>query len=507
VIDDRLDDDRLHEECGVFGIHSPDGAVPVAETTFYGLYALQHRGQEAAGIAVHDATAKRILAHRGMSLVSRVFDEAALAKLAGGRVAIGHVRYATHGSSSPENTQPVVVKFARGELAVAHNGNLVNGTELTRELEATGSIFQTGLDTEVFAHLISRAAQGSFEDALMHALSRVRGAYSLAMLFNDTLYALRDPNGFRPLVLGTLKGATVVASETCALDLIGAEYVRDVKPGEVLRIDRSGIASFQLPPAPKVTPCVFELVYFARPDSTVFGQHVHEARTRMGMALAREAPASADIVVPVPDSGVAAALGYATESGVPYAVGLTRNHYIGRTFIQPGQDARELKLKVKLNPMKPVLAGKRIVLVDDSIVRGTTMKLLVRMIRAAGAKEVHLRISSPPIRHPCFFGVDTPYYDQLIAANKSQGEIRTYLGVDSLEYLSLDGLAWAVGREKSFCRACFDGNYAVEVPSREEIESGAEGGVGCGAPEDNSGLRMSPSRSDRAQARTRPQGA
>jgi len=489
--------DKLHDECGVFAIHAPDGGVNVAETTFYGLYALQHRGQEGAGIAVWDPAQSRIVSHRGMSLVSRVFDEAALTKLAGGRVAIGHVRYATHGSSSLENVQPVVVKFARGELALAHNGNLVNGADLTRELEASGSIFQSGLDTEVFAHLISRSPAGSFENALVHALSRVRGAYSLALLFNDTLYAIRDPNGFRPLVIGKLGTATVVASETCALDLIGAEYVRDVDPGEVVRIDRNGMSAFKVPTAPQVTSCIFELVYFARPDSTVFGQHAHEARSRMGQALAREARVEADLVVPVPDSGVAAALGYSRESGIPYAMGLTRNHYIGRTFIQPGQDARELKLKVKLNPMKPVLAGQRIVLVDDSIVRGTTMKILVKMIRASGAREVHLRISSPPIRHPCFFGVDTPFYKDLIAANKTKDEIQAYLGVDSLEHLSLEGLAWSVGGERGFCRACFDGRYPIAVPTRAELEA-AENVAG-----DACSLRLSPSRADAAREHAR----
>ena len=478
--DDAFADEKFHDQCGVFAIHAPGStdARSVAETTFYGLYALQHRGQEGAGISVWDPEGRRIVTHRGMSLVSRAFDETALAKLRRGSVAIGHVRYATHGEVSLENVQPVVVKFARGELALAHNGNLVNAGELIRELEATGSIFQSGLDTEVFAHLISRSRAESFEDALVHALSRVRGAYSMAMLFNDTLYAMRDPHGFRPLVLGTLKGATVVSSETCALDLIGATYLRDLEPGEIVRVDKDGIHSFRVPAAPQTTSCVFELVYFARPDSTVFGQHAYTARAKMGVELAREFPAQADIVVPVPDSGVAAALGYAEQSGIPYAIGLTRNHYIGRTFIQPGQDARELKLKVKLNPMSPVLRGKRIVLVDDSIVRGTTMKLLVKMIRDAGASEVHLRISSPPIRHPCFFGVDTPDYKDLIAANKTTDEIRRFLGVDSLEHLSLNGLASAVGGERGFCRACFDGNYPVAVPSRAELEN-ESGSTGC----------------------------
>jgi amidophosphoribosyltransferase len=465
VPEENDDLDHPHEECGVIGVFATSDDIDVAQTTFYGLYALQHRGQEGAGIAVYDENTGHIKTHRGVSLVSRVFDEAALASLTG-HVSIGHVRYATYGSSTAENVQPFVVRFSLGELAVAHNGNLVNAKELTAQLESTGSIFQSGLDTEVFAHLISRSGASTFEAALALALPQVQGAYSLTMLFNDALYAVRDPNGFRPLVLGQLRGSTIVASETCALDLIGADFLREVLPGEIVRIDKKGVTSTFLPTPDRPTPCVFELVYFARPDSMVFGQNAYAARFRMGEELARESPTEADVVMPVPDSGIAAALGYSQASGVPYGMGLTRNHYIGRTFIQPGQDTRELKLKVKLNTIRSNLAGRRIVLVDDSIVRGTTMKLLVQMIRAAGPKEIHLRISSPPIKHPCHFGIDTPYYKDLVAATKSLEEITEYLGVDSLRYLSIEGLRRSVGPEKSFCRACFDGNYPIRVPQR-----------------------------------------
>ena len=462
-IDIDIDQDKFKDECGVFGVF---GHPDAAHMTYLGLYALQHRGQESAGIAV--VSDGRIKQARAMGLVSDVFTERVLANLVG-RSAIGHVRYSTFGDSRVVNAQPILIECAHGQIALCHNGNLVNATELRDELVRKGSIFQTNSDTEVVLHLYARSTAGTVEDATVESVSRVRGAFSLAMLTPEKLIAVRDPHGFRPLALGRLGDAYVVCSETCALDLIGATYEREIEPGEVLVIDRDGARSYK-PFAP--TPCahcVFEHVYFARPDSYVFGQSVNEVRTNLGRRLSREAGVPADVVVPIPDSGLCAAVGYAEESGVPLRMGLIRNHYVGRTFIQPQQSIRGFKVKVKLNTVRSIIEGKRVVLVDDSIVRGTTSQKIVRMIKAAGAREVHMRISCPPTVSPCYYGIDTPHRDELIAATRSVEEIRQYLGADSLAYLSLDGLREAVGsRHESYCKACYTQDYPVEPPVDNE---------------------------------------
>ncbi len=423
--------DKLHEECGVFGIF---GHPEAANMTYLGLYALQHRGQESAGIAASDGALVRV--SREMGHVADVFDSEALAHLTGS-AAIGHVRYSTAGDSGLSNAQPILIDCNRGQIAICHNGNLVNARELRDELVHHGSIFQSNSDTEVILHLYARSKAGGVEAAIIDSLSQVQGAFSLAMLTADRLIAVRDRHGFRPLAIGRLDGAVVVASETCAMDLIGATYVRDVEPGEVLVVDAQGMRSLKpFPPAP-LAQCIFEHVYFARPDSYVFGRSVNEVRTELGRHLAKEQPAPADVIVPVPDSGVCAAMGYAEQAGVPLRMGLIRNHYVGRTFIQPQQSIRHFGVKVKLNPVRNILDGKRVVLVDDSIVRGTTSRKIVRMVRAAGAKEVHVRISCPPTISPCFYGVDTPRKADLIAATHTLEEIRSFLEADSLGYLSL----------------------------------------------------------------------
>jgi amidophosphoribosyltransferase len=451
--------------CGIFGIYGSPETTDVAHLTYYGLYALQHRGQESAGIVVHGSRNETHF-HKGMGLVSKVFNERDLEGLKG-KVAIGHVRYSTCGDSNKRNIQPIIVQFSRGRLAIAHNGNLVNAQELFKRLEEEGSIFQTTTDTEIFAHLIAKSKQESFEGRVQEALAQVKGAYSLVLLYNGVLYGIRDPNGFRPLILGNLEGSYILASETCALDLLGAEFVREIEPGEMIKISSKGLESSRFS-AKKESVCIFELVYFARPDSHIFNQSVYQARIRMGAQLAKESKTEADVVIPVPDSGVAAAIGFARESGIPYEMGLTRNHYVGRTFIQPSPEIRDLRLKIKLNPIEEALQGKRVIVVDDSIVRGTTCKQLIKLIRKAGAKEVHLKISSPPIRYPCFFGIDTPDRNQLIAATHSLEEIKDFLGVDSLQYLSLEGLRAAVkGNKHSYCDACFTGQYPVAISNAQ----------------------------------------
>ena len=454
--------DKFKDECGVFGIF---GHPEAANMTYLGLYALQHRGQESAGIAATDGRQVRI--SRSMGYVADIFDGETLSALPG-PAAIGHVRYSTAGESGLLNAQPILIDCAHGQIALCHNGNLVNARELRDELVQQGSIFQSNSDTEVILHLYARSKAHNIDDAIVDSVAQVQGAFSLVMLTRDHLIAVRDPHGFRPLALGRLDNAVVICSETCAMDLIGATYERDVEPGEVLIVSADGIRSIKpFPPAP-LAHCIFEHVYFARPDSYVFGRSVNEVRTDLGRILAREQPVAADVVVPVPDSGVCAAMGYAEESGVPLRMGLIRNHYVGRTFIQPQASIRHFGVKVKLNPVRSVLDGRRVILVDDSLVRGTTSQKIVKMVRAAGAKEVHVRISCPPTISPCFYGVDTPRKSELIAATHTLEEIREFLEADSVAYLSLEGLLSAVGSERtSYCSSCYTGRYPVEIPSDE----------------------------------------
>ena len=454
--------DKLHHYCGVFGIF---GHPEAANLTYLGLYALQHRGQESAGIAASDGSVVRL--SKAMGYVADAFSEKTLEKLPG-RIAIGHVRYSTSGDSSADNAQPILIDCAHGQIAVGHNGNLVNATELKDELVRHGSIFQTTTDTEVILHLYARSRAASVDEALVESIAHVQGAFSLVLCTKDRLIAVRDPHGFRPLALGRLGDAVIVCSETCALDLIGATYVRDVEPGEMIVVSASGVRSFKpFAPAPSAH-CIFEHVYFARPDSYVFGESVNEVRTNLGRLLAREQPVAADVVVPVPDSGVCAATGYAEESGIPMRVGLIRNHYVGRTFIEPQQSIRHFGVRVKLNPVRSILEGQRVVLVDDSLVRGTTSRKIVKMIKAAGAKEVHMRISCPPTISPCFYGVDTPRRSELIAATHTIEEIRKYIDADSVGYLSLEGLLSSVRtRRDAYCTSCYTGQYPVAFPQNE----------------------------------------
>ncbi len=449
------------DECGVFGVSDSEDAANLA---YLGLYALQHRGQESAGIAsLHQG---KIHVEREMGYVADVFDEARLSRLPG-KTAIGHVRYSTAGASLLINAQPIVFATGRGPLALGHNGNLVNAREIRSSLEASGALFTTTSDSEVILHLIARSKSPNLAGAIADALLEVRGAYSIVILSQEGIFAARDPNGVRPLSLGVREGSPVVASETCAFDLIGARYERDVEPGEIVRLSRDGVTSHRFA-FPISTPCVFEHVYFARPDSKVFGRSVAASRQGFGRRLAREHPAKADVVVPVPDSGMYAALGYAEESGIPFALGLVRNHYVGRTFIEPKQAIRHFGVKVKLNPVREIVEGKRIVLVDDSIVRGTTSRKIVRMLREAGAREVHVRVSSPPTMNTCHYGIDTPTRGELIAANQSVEEITRFIEADSLGYLSVEGMLAAFGRpQQATCTACFTGIYPVEIEEEE----------------------------------------
>ena len=447
--------------CGVFGISGHDEAANIA---YLGMHALQHRGQESAGlVAVHDNKLRR---HVAMGLVSESFNRDALAKLPG-RTAIGHIRYSTAGSSELRNAQPFVFEYAGGSLAIAHNGNLVNANELRAELEAQGSIFQTSSDTEVIVHLMAKAKEPDIIGRLNAALRRVRGAYSLVLLTNDEqMIGVRDPNGFRPLCIGRLKDAFVLSSETCSFDLIEAEFIREVEPGEIVVIDKGGMTSHKImAPSEKPTFCVFEHVYFARPDSLVNGKSVYRAREKMGIALAKEAPIAGDVVIPVPDSGVPAAIGYSKESGIPFELGLIRSHYVGRTFIEPQDSIRHFGVRLKLSPVRSVVDGKRVIVVDDSLVRGTTSRKIVKMLRGAGAREVHLRISAPPTTHPCFYGINTPTRSELVAASHTVEEIARYVTCDSLAYLSHEGMMTAVGSPggAGFCSACFTGNYPVAL--------------------------------------------
>ena len=454
--------DKFKDECGVFGIFDHPEA---ANLTYLGLYALQHRGQESAGIAASDGAQVR---HRkAMGYVNEAFNADALAKLPGD-LAVGHVRYSTAGESRILNAQPIVVDSVHGQIAVCHNGNLVNAGEMRDHLVRQGAIFQTSSDTEVLVHLFARSREEGTEAAIIDAVSQVRGAFSFVMMTKDKLVGVRDPHGFRPLAIGRLGEAWVFCSETCALDLIGATYVRDVEPGEVVVASAAGLRSVKPFGPARISQCVFEHVYFARPDSYVFGESVNEVRTDLGRRLAHESAVDGDVVVPIPDSGVCAAVGYAEASGIPMRMGLIRNHYVGRTFIQPQQSIRHFGVRVKLNPVRSIIEGKRIILVDDSIVRGTTSRKIVRMIRSAGAKEVHMRISCPPTISPCFYGVDTPRRSELIGATHTLDEIRKYVDADSVAYLSLDGLMGAVqGGGSRYCSSCYTGVYRVAFPRDE----------------------------------------
>jgi len=448
--------------CGIFGIFNHSEA---SNLTYLGLYALQHRGQESAGIASSDGG--EFHHYRQMGLVSEIFTRDILKKLSG-RSAIGHVRYSTAGSSELKNAQPFVVDYAKGDMAIAHNGNLTNAFLIRSALESSGSIFQSNMDTEVIIHLIARSKEKAFVERTVQAIKQVEGAYSLLLLTEKEMVAIRDPFGFRPLVLGQLKDAPIIASETCAFDLIGAKFVREIEPGEVLLINSDGIQSFRPFKQVKHHQCVFEFIYFARPDSYIFSRNVYEVRKSFGVQLAREAPAEVDMVVPIPDSGFPAALGYAFESKIPLELGMIRNHYIGRTFIEPEERIRHFGVKIKLNPVRELLKAKRIVSVDDSIVRATTNKKINKMFRNAGAKEVHVRISSPPITHPCFFGIDTPKKSELIASSQKVKEIKRFINASSLNYLSLEGLKKCIKDDaEKFCYACFTGDYPIRLPMDE----------------------------------------
>ena len=451
--------DKPKAYCGVIGVVGHDEA---AEMAYLSLYSLQHRGQEAAGIVSTDG--ERVYSHRGQGLVNDVFSRPEIIQKLRGRMAIGHNRYSTTGSDQKINVQPVLVNAKDGPIALGHNGNLVNARALREALQEEGAIFQTTSDSEIFIHLIARSKKPDMASRIKDALAQVRGAYSLVLLTRDALYAARDPNGFRPLAMGQFNGGFVVASETCAMDLIGAEYDRDVEAGELLTVTESGIKSVSMTRKQKSAHCIFEFIYFSRPDSRIFGEYVDKTRRNLGRHLAQEHPADADIVIAVPDSSNTAALGYANTTGIPFELGLIRNHYIGRTFIQPKQTMRHFNVKMKFNPVGGVLSGKRVVVIEDSIVRGTTLKLLTQIIRRAGAREVHVRVSSPPIRHPCYYGMDFPTREELIASSMSVDQIRKHLEVDTLGYLSLKGLLNAVPAEgRGYCTACFGGGYPVPV--------------------------------------------
>jgi amidophosphoribosyltransferase len=455
-------DDRFHDECGVFGAFGHEEAAKLA---YLGLYALQHRGQESAGIVSSDG--KDLHLHRAMGEVEEIFQPHVLNALPGNS-AIGHTRYSTAGDKALLNAQPILIDCNKGKVALGHNGNLTNAAEHRRRLEHRGSIFQTNSDTEVIVHLLARSQARNLSGALGDALNQVEGAYSLLVLTPDELYAVRDPRGFRPLNLGRLGDAWLVASETCAFDLLNAQYVREVEPGEMVRISRSGIESIRFAPPKQLQQCIFEHVYFSRPDSIIFGRSVNASREALGRLLAKEHPVDADIVVPVPDSGVPSAVGYSLESGIPFRMGLIRNHYIGRTFIEPSQAIRNFGVKLKLNPIRGLIEGKRVILVDDSLVRGTTSRKIVRMMQEAGAKEVHMRISCPPTISPCYYGVDTPTKEELIASSNTPEQICKFLGADSLGYVSLASLKQAVNDiENTFCTSCYTGVYPTDLVQLE----------------------------------------
>ena len=459
--------DKLGEECGVFGVYDFDGN-DVASTIYYGLFALQHRGQESCGIAVSDTNGpkRKVSSRKGMGLCNEVFTQESLGELKGD-IGVGHVRYSTAGQSCPENAQPLVLNYVKGTLGLAHNGNLINALELRHELEYSGAIFQTTIDSEVIAYHIARERVNthSVEDAVAKAIRKIKGAYSLVVMSPRKLIGARDPYGFKPLCIGKRDNAYILASETCALDTVGAEFVRDVEPGEIVTITKDGIQSdcSMCLPKGEAARCVFEYIYFARPDSCIDGVSVYQSRLQAGKYLAIDSPVDADVVVGVPESGNAAALGYSLESGIPYGTAFVKNTYVGRTFIKPKQSSRESAVRIKLNVLKEAVAGRRIIMIDDSIVRGTTSALIVNMLRDAGAREVHVRISAPPFLHPCYFGTDIPSEDQLIAHGHTVEEIRDMIGADSLSYLKMERLQ-EMACSRSICTACFSGKYPIEPP-------------------------------------------
>jgi amidophosphoribosyltransferase len=475
--------DKMEEECGVFGIYAPGSDV--AQLTYYGLYALQHRGQESAGIAVSDG--RVIRGEKGMGLVSEVFHDPARFERLKGYIAVGHVRYSTTGSSLLVNAQPLLVRYRNGFLAIVHNGNLVNGRALRNELEQEGSIFQATTDSEVIAHLIARSGEEDISEALQKTLHRLRGAFTFVLMTPDKLVGLRDPHGIRPLSLGETADGYVLASETCAFDTVGAKFVRDIEPGEMVIIDKKGPRFIRYAESPRQALCVFEYIYFARPDSDLHGKNVHMVRKRLGMRLAQENPVEADIVTGVPDSSLSAASGVAEQLGLPYEMGFIKNRYIGRTFIQPAQEIRALGVRLKLNPVRQIVEGKRVVMVDDSIVRGTTSMRIIEMLRQAGAREVHVLISSPPVISPCYYGIDTSSTGELIAARMNSQEIARSIGADSLGYLSEEGMLQSIGLPpQGFCTACFSGKYPIEADNcrgggkylMDEEDDGGCGGCG-----------------------------
>ncbi len=453
--------DKLNEECGVFGVYSKS-IKDISRMVYFGLIALQHRGQESAGIAAYKEG--KIQYYKEMGLARDIFNDKILDRL-DGSIAIGHVRYSTTGESYLTNAQPLVVKYKGGSIALAHNGNLVNAAKIRDELEDNGSIFQTSIDSEVIANLIARYYKFGFKEAIIKASKEIKGAFALTLICEDKLIGVRDPHGLRPLCIGKIDDGYVLSSESCGLNVVGAEFVRDVEPGEIVIIDEKGIESVTYEDSRKKSLCSFEFVYFARPDSSMDGQSVYKSRIEAGKILAKEYPVEADVVMSVPDSGTVAAIGYSEESGIPFRQGLIKNKYLGRTFIQPSQELRELMVKLKLSVLKENVDGKRIVLIDDSIVRGTTSKRIVDMLKKAGAKEVHIRVSSPPVKHSCYFGIDTPTRKQLIASINSIDDIRRAIGADSLGYLSVEGLLKSIGMCKStLCTACFNGDYPMDVP-------------------------------------------
>ncbi len=464
--------DKPKEECAVVGVY---GHPKAAYFTYLGLYALQHRGQESSGIVSNDQ--EKFYKHVDLGLVADVFSDIQNLEKLKGNTAIGHNRYSTTGSTQPINAQPLVVSSKQGPMAISYNGNFVNAKELHEQLENEGAIFQTTTDTEIVLHLIARSKKATIVDKIKETLSQIKGAYSFAILTNNELIAIKDPRSFRPLCIGTKDGAYIVASESCALDIMDADLIREIEPGEIVVFNQSGITSYWLDETAVRSACIFEFIYFSRPDSRIFGEKVDKARRRLGKALALENPVEADRIISVPDSSNTAALGYAQESGLRFEIGLIRNHYVGRTFIHPVQSMRDFSVRIKFNPVQGILKDKRVIIVEDSIVRGTTLKLLATMIRKAGAKEIHVRVSSPPIRFPCYYGMDFPTKEELIANNMSVDEIQKYLEVDSLTYLSMEGLLNAVPYEKGgYCTACFDGNYPI-IPMNKVEKFQLENGI------------------------------
>ena len=463
MFDEQLD--KLSEECGVLGIYAP--SINISQLLYFGLFALQHRGQESAGIAI--TTGCGINVHKGMGLVAEVFKEQDVHRLEGG-IGIGHVRYSTTGSSHVINAQPLVCRYLQGNVALAHNGNLTNAHELRESLANSGSVFQTSIDTELIVNLIAKYGRNSIEDSLLKCMIDIKGSYAIVIMTEDKLIGMRDPYGNRPLCIGKLEDkGYVLASESCALDTIGADFIRDVEPGEIIVIDEKGLQSKRILPKGPGALCIFEYIYFARSDSVIDGINVSIARRNMGFQLAKESPLDVDVVIAVPDSGTASAIGYAEGASLPFREGLFKNRYVGRTFIQPDQGLRELGVRIKLNPIRRVIEGKRVAMVDDSIVRGTTSKKLVDTLRNFGATEVHMLVSSPPVLHPCYYGIDTSERSELIAARMDLDEVRNFIGADSLNYLSQEGLYQAMGKKEGFCAACLDGQYPIQIPSPEEV--------------------------------------